>query len=100
MTILQNGPDIQRFSQTASGLRAQFLLLDFQVDEYFQFLFRRTVSVFREHRHHTNGSAVGNLDTFCSDLLIVVWLVYDRVLLSCPCSACLVTAAKKCYDER
>ena len=82
MTILQNGPDIQRFSQTAPGLRAQLLLLDFQVDESFQSLFRRTVPVFREHGHHTNGSAVRNLDTFHLELLIVVWLVYDRVLLS------------------
>ena len=40
MTILQNGPDIQRFSQTAPGLRAQLLLLDFQVNESFQFFFR------------------------------------------------------------
>ena len=40
MTILQNSPDIQRFSQTAPGLRAQFLLLDFQVDQGFQFFFR------------------------------------------------------------
>ncbi len=35
MTILQNGPDIQRFSQTVLGLRAQFFLLDFQVDQGF-----------------------------------------------------------------
>ena len=78
MTILQNGPDIQCFSQTAPGLRAQFLLLDFQVDQGFQFFFRRTVSVYREHGHHPDGSAVGNLDTFHPDFLLVIWLVYGR----------------------
>ena len=35
MTILQNGPDIQCFSRTALGLRTQFFLLDFQVDQCF-----------------------------------------------------------------
>lgn len=78
MTILQNGPDIQRFSQTVPGLRAQFLLLDFQVDQGFQFFFRRTVSVYREHGHHPDGSTVGNLDTFHPDFLLVIWLVYGR----------------------
>lgn len=82
MTILQNGLDIQRFSQTAPGLRAQLLLLDFQVDESFQFILRRAASVFREHGYHSNCSAAGNLDTFHSDLLVVIWLVYDRALLS------------------
>ena len=78
MTILQNGPDIQRFSQTAPELRAQLLLLDFQVDESFQFILRRTASVFREHGYHSNCSAVGNLDTFHPDFLRAVWLVYGR----------------------
>ena len=78
MTILQNGPDIQRFSQTGPGSSAQFFLLDFQVDQSFQFIFRRATSIFREHRHHTDRSAMGNLDTFRSDFLVVVWLVYDR----------------------
>ena len=76
MTILQNGPDIQRFSQTAPGLRAQLLQLDLQVDQDFQFIFQRTASVCREHGHHTDGSAVRNLDTFHSDLLVFAWLVY------------------------
>ncbi len=82
MTILQNGPDIQRFSQTAPGLRAQLFLLDFQVDQGFQFIFRGAVSVFREHGHHPDRSAMGNLDTFRSDLLVIVWLVYGRNLPS------------------
>lgn len=78
MTILQNGPDIQCFSQTAPKLRAQFLLLDFQVDQGFQFFFRRTVSVYREYGHHPDGSTVRNLDTFHPDFLLVIWLVYCR----------------------
>ena len=78
MTILRNGPDIQHFPQTALGLSAQFFLLDFQVDQSFQFIFRRATSIFREHRHHTDCSTMGNLDTFRSDFLVVVWLVYDR----------------------
>ena len=82
MTILQNGLAIQRFSQTAPELRAQLLLLDFQVDESFQFILRRTVSVFRKHGYHSNCSAAGNLDTFHSDLLVVIWFVYDQALLS------------------
>ena len=76
MTILQNGPDIQRVSQTAPGLCAQLLLLDFQVDQGFQFFFRRTASVFREHGHDPDGSAVRNLDAFHPDFLLAVWLVY------------------------
>ena len=76
MTILQNGPDIQRFSQTAPGSSAQLLLLDLQVDQGFQFFFRRTASVYREHGHHPDGSAVGNLDMFHPDFLLVFWLVY------------------------
>ena len=64
MTILQNGLDIQRFSQTAPELRAQLLLLDFQVDESFQFILWRAASVFREHGYYSNCSAAGNLDTF------------------------------------
>lgn len=59
-------------------LSTQFLLLDFQVDQGFQLIFRRTASVFWEHGHHPNRSAVGNLDTFRFDLLGVVWLVYGR----------------------
>ena len=78
MTILQNGPDFQRFSQTAPGLRAQLLLLDFQVDQSFQFFFRRTASVFREHGHDPDGSALRNLDAFHPDFLFAVWLVYGR----------------------
>lgn len=78
MNILQNGPDIQHFSRTASGLRAQLLLLDFQVNQSFQFFFRRTASVFREHGHHPDGSAVRNLDTFHPNFLLAVWLVYGR----------------------
>ena len=76
MTILQNGPDIQRFSQTAPGSSAQLLLLDFQVDQGFQLILRRTASVYREHGHHPDGSAVGNLDTFHPDFLLNFWLVY------------------------
>ena len=30
------------------------------------------MSVFREHRYHLDRSAVGNLDTFRSDLLVAV----------------------------
>jgi len=82
MTILQNGPDIQRFSQTTPGLRAQFLLLDFQVDQSLQFILRRTASMFGEHRYHPDCPAVGNLDTFYPDLPVVVWLVYGRNLPS------------------
>ena len=78
MTILQNGPDIQRFSQTGPGSSAQFFLLDFQVDQSFQFSFRRTASVFGEYGYHSNCSAAGNLDTFHPDLLVVVWLIYGR----------------------
>lgn len=76
MTILQNGPDIQRFSQTAPGSSAQFLLLDFQVDQGFQFFFWRAVPICRKHGHHPDGSAVGDLDTFHPDFLLVIWLVY------------------------
>ena len=82
MTILQNGPDIQCFSQIAPGLRAQFLLLDFQVNQGFQFIFRRAMSVFRKHRHHPDCPAMGNLDTFRFDLLAAVWLVYSQNLHS------------------
>lgn len=36
------------------------------------------MSIFREHRHHSDGPAVRNLDTFHSDFLFVVWLVYGQ----------------------
>ena len=78
MTILQNGPDIQCFSQTVLDLRAQLFLLDFQVDQSFQFFFRRTASVFRKHGHDPDGSAVRNLEAFHPDFLLAVWLVYGR----------------------
>lgn len=78
MTILQNGLDIQRFSQTAPRLRTQVLLLDFQVDQSFQLILRRTASVYREHGHHPDSPAVRNLDTFHPDFLLDAWLVYGR----------------------
>ena len=76
--LAPDGLDIQRFSQTAPGSSAQFFLLDFQVDQSFQFIFRRTASVFGEYGYHSNCSAAGNLDTFHPDLLVVVWLIYGR----------------------
>jgi hypothetical protein len=66
-------------SAAARALSAQLFPLDIQVDQSFQFILRRTASVFRKHRHHSNRSAMGNLDTFYSDFLIVkfAWLIYD-----------------------